>query len=368
MMSFEIFLATAPGLENALYDEVRLKGFKRAKAIKGGVTIEGGWPEVWRANLWVRGASRVLARVRSFKVLHLSDLEKRTRDIPWGDVLNPEHSFRVEVSCSKSRIYHSGAATERIERAISDSLEILPRSDSEIKIMARIDHDVCTLSVDTSGELLHKRGYKMAINKAPMRENMAALFLQKCGYKGDETVFDPMCGSGTFVIEAAEIAARLNPGRLRHFAFEKLVTFDLEAWQKMRNVKRPSEMSVHFYGSDRDAGAVEMSIENASRASLNEFTEFKQQTTISDMIPPISSAGLVIINPPYGGRIGDKKKLLPLYQSLGKVLRSRFSGWRVGIITTDNALAQATCLPFLPTSAPVQHGGLRVTLFQTDML
>lgn len=366
-MNFEIFLATAPGLENALYDEVRLKGFKKAKPIKGGVTIEGGWPEVWRANLWIRGASRILARIGSFKVLHLSDLAKHAKDIPWEDILNPEYSFRVEASCSKSRIYHSGAAVERIERAISDTIGIQPSSNADIKIMARIDHDICTFSVDTSGELLHKRGYKTAINKAPMRENMASLFLQQCGYKGDEPVFDPMCGSGTFIIEAAEIAMRLNPGRIRNFAFEKLATFDNEAWEKMRNVKRQAETNIHFYGSDRDAGAVEMSTENAKRAGVDELTEFKQQT-VSDIAPPTSSAGLVIVNPPYGGRISDKRELLPLYQTLGKVLLNRFSGWRVGIITTDRALAHTTSLPFLPTNAPVQHGGLRVNLFRTDAL
>lgn len=366
-MSFEIFLSTAPGLENALCDEVRNKGFKRAKATKGGVTIQGGWPEVWRANLWVRGASRVLARITSFKALHLADLNALSRKVPWGDILNPEHSFRVEVSCSKSRIYHSGAAAERIERAISDALKVPPSSEAEITIMARIDHDICTLSVDTSGELLHKRGYKTAVSKAPMRENMAALFLQQCGYQGAEPVFDPMCGSGTFVIEAAEIAARLNPGRSRSFAFEKLVTFDQQAWDTMRSVKRQAETEIHFYGSDRDEGAVKMSAENAERAGIHELTEFKQQT-ISDMIPPTTTPGLVIINPPYGGRIGDKHQLRPLYQTLGRVLLANFSGWRVGIITTDHALAQATALPFLPANPSVQHGGLRINLFHTDAL
>lgn len=366
-MSFEIFLATTPGLENALYDEVRRKGFKKVKATKGGVTIEGSWPEVWRANLWVRGASRVLARIGSFKVLHLAQLATLSQEVPWGDILDPNHSFRVEVSCTKSRIYHSGAAAERIEKAISDTLKITPSSDAEVTVMARIDHDICTLSVDTSGALLHKRGYKTAINKAPMRENMAALFLHQCGYQGTEPVFDPMCGSGTFVIEAAEIAARLNPGRLRNFAFEKLVTFDPQAWENMRSVKRQAELGFNFYGSDRDEGAVKMSAENAARAGVDKLTEFKQQT-ISDIIPPTNACGLVIINPPYGGRIGDTQKLLPLYQTLGKVLSERFSGWRVGIITTDKSLARATALPFMPETAPVQHGGMRVNLYHTQAL
>jgi len=366
-MSFEIFLATAPGLESLLYDEVRSKGFKQAKATKGGVIIKGGWPEVWRANLWVRGASRILARIASFQVLHLAQLDKRAREVLWGDILNPDRPFRVEVACSKSRIYHSGAAAERIEKAITETLKASPSPDAEITVMARIDRDICTISVDTSGDLLHKRGFKERVNKAPMRENMAALFLQQCGYKGTEPVFDPMCGSGTFVIEAAEIAARLNPGRARHFAFEKLVTFDREAWEKMRNVQRQANTDIHFYGSDRDEGAIKMSAENAARARVSEFTKFKQET-ISDISPPTSTPGLVILNPPYGTRMGDKRKLMPLYQTLGDVLRTRFSGWRVGIIASDASLAKATGLPFLPTTAPVQNGGLRITLFQTNPL
>lgn len=366
-MNFEIFLATAPGLESALYEEVRTKGFKQAKTVKGGVTIKGGWPEVWRANLWVRGASRVLARIASFKVTHLAQLEAHTRELPWSDILNPDLPFHVKVSCSKSRIYHSDAAAERIIKAITNTLKAQHSPEAEITVMARIERDICTISVDTSGALLHKRGFKAHVHKAPMRENMAALFLQQCGYKGAEPVFDPMCGSGTFVIEAAEIAARLNPGRAREFTFEKLVTFDPVAWEKMRAVERKANTDIHFYGSDRDGGAIKMSEENAARAGVEKQTEFKQQA-LSDIQPPCDMPGLVILNPPFGTRLSETKKLTPLYQSIGTVLKSRFSGWRVGIITTDKTLAHATGLSFEPANAPVQHGGLRVTLFQTKLL
>jgi putative N6-adenine-specific DNA methylase len=287
--------------------------------------------------------------------------------VPWANILAPQHGFRVEVTCTKSKIYHSGAAVERIERAITDVLKISPSVESDLTVMARIDHDICTLSIDTSGELLHKRGFRAAVNKAPMRQNMAALFLRQCGYRGDEPVYDPMCGSGTFVIEAAEVAAKLNPGRGREFAFEKLRTFDAQVWDAMKSVKRDAQTDVKCYGSDRDAGAVKMSMDNAKRAGVDHMTDF-QQRVISDIEPPCDTPGLVIINPPYGKRIGETQKLLPLYQTMGKVLKERFSGWRVGIITTDKALAGATGLPFLPPVVPVQHGGLRVTLFQTDIL
>lgn len=365
--NFEIFMACAPGLESALCEEVRHKGFKQPKAVPGGVVTRGGWPEVWRANLWIRGASRVLARIDTFRVPHLAQLESLARQVRWGDVLRKDMTFRVDVTCSKSRIYHSGAAAERIETAIRETLGAACAEDAAVHVMARIDHDMCTISVDTSGDLLHKRGYKQAVNQAPMRETMASLFLLKCGYNGSEPVVDPMCGSGTFVIEAAEIASRLNPGRLRHFAFENFANFDPAAWQLMRAVKSARIPPARFYGSDRDAGAIKMSQENAERAGVAASTEFRH-SPISDLRPPEGPAGLVIVNPPYGTRIGDKQTLLPLYRALGHTLTSRFSGWRIGLVTSESWLAEATGLPFLPAEVPVQHGGLRVTLFRTEPL
>jgi putative N6-adenine-specific DNA methylase len=364
---FEIFLAVAPGLEPVLCAEVRGKGFKQPKPVPGGVVFQGGWPEVWRANLWVRGAGRVLARIDAFHVVHLAQLDDRARHVPWRGILRPDVPFRVEASCAKSRIYHSGAAAERIEAAIRDTLGASPAPDAEIVVRARIEHDLCTVSIDTSGDLLHKRGYKEAINAAPMRETMASLFLQQCGFNGNEPVFDPMCGSGTFVIEAAEIAARLNPGRLRHFAFEKLANFDAAAWQRMRAVNSRRIPAARLYGSDRDAGAVAMSRANAERAGVADCTEFRQ-ATISEALPPDGPPGLVIANPPYGTRIGDKKKLFSSYRALGQTLMGRFAGWRVGIVTGEPSLAHATGLPFLPPTAPVPHGGLRVSLFRTGPL
>ncbi|WP_406237603.1 class I SAM-dependent RNA methyltransferase [Acetobacter orientalis] len=366
--SFEIFLATSPGLEPVLCQEVRLKGFKHAKAVPGGVTITGGWPEVWRANLWVRGTSKVLARLLSFPVRYLTQLEKRTKAFDWASVLRPDVAFRVEASCSTSRVYHAGAAAERIGAAISAALGAPLSDDAAVVIKARIENDVCTLSLDTSGDLLHRRGYKAAVNRAPLRETLASLFLMQCGYKGTEPVLDPMCGSGTFVLEAAEIAARLNPGRLRHFAFEQLATFDAHAWQAMRAVKSERTPPFKFYGSDRDAGAITMSHANAERAGLNALTTFTQRP-ISEARPPEGCpAGLVISNPPYGTRIGDKQELAPLYRAFGQTMLAHFSGWRVGLITSESSLAYATGLPFLPNTAPIPHGGLKVTLYQTALL
>jgi putative N6-adenine-specific DNA methylase len=365
--NFEIFLAAAPGLEPVLCAEVRGKGFRQPKPVPGGVVVRGGWPEVWRANLWLRGAGRVLARLDSFRAVHLAQLDARARRVPWADVLRRDVAFRVEATCTASRIYHSGAAAERIATAIRATLGASEAPDAEVTVMARIDHDVCTISVDTSGEPLHKRGYKQEVNLAPLRETMASLFLLQCGYDGTEPMLDPMCGSGTFVIEAAEIAARLNPGRARHFAFEQLATFDDAAWQRMRAVASQRTPAEKCHGSDRDAGAIAMSRANAARAGVAEHTEFRQ-ATISEAAPQGGPPGLVIVNPPYGTRVGDRKTLAPLYHALGQTLKQRFAGWRVGLVASEPALAHATGLPFLPTTAPVPHGGLRVTLYRTEKL
>lgn len=361
---FEIFLMAPPGLEAALLDEVRSRRFKAIKPVPGGVSIKGVWKDVWRANLELRGCGHVLARIAAFRVLHLAQLDKRARKVPWAEVLRKDMPVHVEASCSRSRIYHSQAAAQRIARAIAEEFGAPVKADAEVVIKARIEDDLCTLSVDSSGESLHKRGHKEGVGKAPMRETLAALFLRECGYRGEEPVVDPMCGSGTFVLEAAEIAANINPGRTRSFAFEKLASFDQARWDAMKAAAAPRVPPYTCFGSDRDAGAIRMATQNAARAGLSDFTQFRQQS-LSDLAPPLGQPGLVIVNPPYGTRIGERKPLFALYGALGKVLLERFAGWRVGIVTTDASLARATGLPFEPSGPPVLHGGLRVTLFRT---
>ncbi len=298
--NFEIFLVAVPGLEGPLCAEARAAGYKKAKTVPGGVLLKGGWPDVWRANLELRGPSRILARIDEFRVVHLAKLDTRARQIPWRKILRRDVPVRVEAACKASRIYHSGAAAERIARAITDELGAPISADADVVIKARIDNDLCTIAVDTSGEPLHKRGHKEAVAKAPMRETMAALFLRQCGYTGCEPVLDPMCGSGTFVIEAAEIAAGLKPGRSRAFAFEKLATFDPDAWNQMLRGDRASTAddsasgavaeNVRFYGRDRDPGAIRMSRANAERAGVSSLTDFAE-IPVDDLTRPMARPG-----------------------------------------------------------------------------
>ncbi len=367
MDDFEIFLATPPGLESVLADEVRAAGFDAPRAVPGGVETRGGWPEVWRANLVLRGTSRVLVRLGSFRAMHLAQLDKRARRFDWAAVLRADVAVRVEVSCRKSRIYHAGAATQRIERAISEGIGAPIAGDAAVVVKVRIEDDLCTISLDSSGEPLHRRGHKQFIGKAPMRENMAALFLRQCGFDGTGPLVDPMCGSGTFVIEAAEIAAGLLPGRTRSFALESLACFDAKAWQAMRSPRTSTDPGMRFFGYDRDDGAIRGSQANAERAGVAGWTTFTRQA-ISDLERPEGPPGLVMVNPPYGTRIGDRKLLFALYGALGKTLAERFRGWRVGLVTSDAGLAKATGLKFTPPAPPVMFGGLKVTLWQAGPL
>lgn len=363
---FEIFLVATPGLEVALCAEARRAGFD-AQVTEGGVSFMGGWPEVWRANLELRGATRVLARIAQFRAMHLAQLDKRSRKVAWGDFLAKGTAVSVEASCRKSKIYHAGAAAQRVATALREEAGATIADDATVRVLARIEDDLVTISLDTTGESLHKRGHKEAVARAPMRETMAAMFLAQCGYAGDEPVLDPMCGSGTFVIEAAEIASGLKPGRTRSFAFEQLKTFDAKAWAAMKVAGTTRPVAHRFFGSDRDAGAVRMAGENAERAGVGALVNFEQRN-VEELERPEGPAGLVIANPPYGARIGHKGPLLQLHRRLGDTLRAKFSGWRVGIITADAELARATGLPFEKPSAPVLHGGIRVTLWQTGPL
>ncbi|SDL90144.1 THUMP domain-containing class I SAM-dependent RNA methyltransferase [Aliiruegeria lutimaris] len=365
--TFEIYLVATPGLETVLCEEARERGFAGAAVTEGGVAFTGGWPDVWRANLVLRGAARVLARIGSFRAFHLAQLDKRSRKFDWAQVVRRGQAVKVEVTTKKSKIYHAGAAAQRIERALVEEAGAVISPEAPLRLLVRIDDNLVTVSVDSTGPSLHKRGHKEFVGKAPMRETMAAMFLRQCGYYGSEPVLDPMCGSGTFVIEAAEIAAGLAPGRTRRFSFEELPGFEPAAWEALRAGVQTVVPEARFYGSDRDDGAIRGAQANAERAGVADWCSFTRGA-VADLQRPDGPPGLVMINPPYGARIGNKKPLFALHNALGQVLKERFKGWRVGIITSDGGLAKATGLPFLPTGAPVAHGGLKVKLYRTEAL
>lgn len=362
-----LFFTAPPGLEPVLLAEARALGFAEAAAAPGGVTAQGDWSDVWRANLWLRCAGQVLVRIAEFRAAHLAQLDKRARKVDWASVLRADRPFRVEATCRRSRIYHDRAARGRVERAIAETLGAPHDPETGLRVMVRIEDDLVTVSVDSSGAPLHRRGHKEAVGKAPLRETLAASFLRLSGYDGTEPVIDPMCGSGTFVLEAAEMATGRAPGRSRAFAFEDMASFDPVAWQAMKANAETRATDLRFVGYDRDDGAIRMASANAARAGVEDLCRFARQP-IAALERPQGTPGLVMVNPPYGARIGNRKLLFALYGTLGQVLRERFGGWRVGLVTSDAGLAKSTGLPFRPQPVKVAHGGLTVRLHVTDPL
>ncbi|MBF9048156.1 class I SAM-dependent RNA methyltransferase [Rhodobacterales bacterium LSUCC0031] len=359
-----VFLVAQPGLEAALLAEVAAAGFADARQVAGGVEVAGGLAEAVRANHILRRAVRVLWRVAAFRALHLAQLDKRARRLAWRDWLMPDVPVRVEAVCRSSKIYHDKAAAQRIAGALT-AAGIAVAPEAAVVVKARIEDDLCTISIDTSGEPLHRRGHKTFVGKAPLRETMAAGFLWQMGYDGSQAVVDPMCGSGTIVLEAAEIAAGLLPGRSRDFAFQSLVGGGDEGRCPSRSpgYLENEEAVVRFFGFDRDDGAILGARGNAERAGVAGLCRFARQA-VSDLEPPAGVApGIVLTNPPYGARIGERKLLFAVYGALGAALKARFAGWRVGIVTSDKGLAQATGLGLTPLG-PIDHSGTKVWLWQ----
>ncbi|MEL7301516.1 MAG: class I SAM-dependent RNA methyltransferase [Pseudomonadota bacterium] len=357
----DIFLVCVPGLEDALLDEALALGFGPASRVHGGVSLKGGLEDVWRANLWLRGATRVLVRLGSFPARTLADLEHQGARFPWHAHLAAREPVRLDVTCRKSKIAHAGAAAAKLERALRVAqIPVIAKAPVTLKI--RIERDLCHVSVDSSGESLHKRGHKAAVGKAPLRETMAALILRRAGHAPGEPVVDPFCGSGTLPLEAADLASGRAPGRDRGFAFERLPSFNAAAYRLLPRVGEAVEP--RCFGYDRDAGAVRNARANAKRAGLS--CTFAEQP-VGALSPPTDAPGLVICNPPYGIRIGEVQALHGLYATLGARLRD-FAGWRVAILTSEARLAQATGLDFAPEGPPIAHGGLKVWLFQAGPL
>ncbi|MEO0937637.1 MAG: class I SAM-dependent RNA methyltransferase [Pseudomonadota bacterium] len=358
------FAICLPGFEGVLEAELRALGLNVTGTQPGGVALSGGWPDIWRANTHSRIATRVLVRMTEFMAFHPAQLDKRARKLDWAAWLPAGAAVKVEVTTNrKSKIYHAGAATSRIEGAL-EAAGFAVGGDNPLIIKGRIDDNRVMLSLDTSGEPLHKRGHKQAVGKAPLRETMAAAFLAQCGFDGTQPVVDLMCGSGTFVIEAAEIAAGLAPGRARAFAFQTLPSFDASRFDVPDT--GPAAPMPTFTGSDRDTGVIAMATANAERAGVAHLCTFTH-ADVRDARPPDGAPGLVILNPPYGARIGNKKALYGLYAMIEDALRTHFIGWRVGLITSEKSLANACDLPWAPPGPPIAHGGLRVNLWQAQL-
>ncbi len=375
------FAVTAPGLEPICAAELAALGL-RAKTTEGGVAWTGPMQSVERANLWLRTATRVVIRAAEFKAKAFFELELAAKKIEWDRWIAPASSVEFRVTCRKSKLYHSDAVAQRFQEAVTKRVKGVrfvtePATDDETPgktapgssqlVIIRFFHDVCTVSVDTSGTLLHMRGYRQELAKAPLRETLAAATLLGAGWRGDSPLSDPMCGSGTIPIEGARIARRIAPGRDRAFAFQAWPSFDRAAWTTLVDAAREQELPacpVPIDGSDRDDGAVAAAQANAERAGVSADVVFSKRS-ISAM-PAADGSGLVAINPPYGVRVGESAALRNLYAQLGNVLRAKRPGWTLAMLSADKNLERQTNLE-LRERFKTRNGGIPVHLVTADV-
>ena len=363
------FVVTAPGLEELAAQELRQLDLI-PNAEPGGVTFKSDEAGLYRANLHLRTASRIIARVgQFFYALTFAELREKAGRLPWERYLRPGQPVSFRVTCHKSKLIHTDAVAERIAGAIYDRLgKESPMtkslgdeaSDPTQLVIVRVANDQVLVSVDSSGELLHRRGYRQAVAKAPLRETLAAGMLLAAGWDTDLPLLDPFCGSGTIPIEAAMLALGIPPGLHRRFAFMDWPGFDDAIWQSIKAGIRPLEtVELPIYASDRDAGAIKMARENAARAGVEQAIHFDCQAVSSILPPP--QRGWVVTNPPYGMRIGDGKDLRNLYAQFGNVMRAHCRGWEVAVLSSDPILLGHAGLK-LDTSFSTINGGVGVRL------
>ncbi|HZS62104.1 MAG TPA: class I SAM-dependent RNA methyltransferase [Gemmatimonadaceae bacterium] len=363
-MTYQCFAIAAPGLEPLVVRELDALGV-RGDAVPGGVTFHATSEQLYTANLWLRVASRVIVRLATFRAAAFYELERHARRVSFERYIERGAAVDIHVSCRKSRLYHSDAVAERVRQAIERRTGSVVRtvgdaSENGTLIIVRLSHDECTVSIDSSGALLHRRGYRLATAKAPMRETLAAAMLS--GWNGDAALVDPFCGSGTIPIEAALIARRRAPGIARTFAFMQWPEYDPALWatvlERARSLERPS--TVRIVGSDRDAGGIQAARENAARAGVDGDIELRTQT-ISELESP-AETGWLVTNPPWGVRVGEESKLRDLYARLGQVAKKRLPGWHLAILAPEAArLGQAAQLPLTPSVRTVS-GGIPVAI------
>lgn len=369
---FDAFAVAAPGVEPLIAAELTGLGIAGPDVVDGGVEFKASRKTLYEANLHLRTASRVLVRLARFRAMTFAELEKRAKRVPWDTVLRRGAQVVLRVTCKKSRLYHSGAVAERLERDLverlgavvvrtksdDDSATDTPADEAQL-IVVRFDHDHCTISADSSGAHLHQRGYRTSVTEAPMRETLAAALLLASGWDQRSPLIDPFCGSGTIPIEAALLAASIAPGKHRSFRFMQWPGYDPSEWHRIhaKAVAQESPDAVPpILGYDRSAASIRAATENAERARVTNLVRFEKQDALR--VDPETATGFVVTNPPYGVRLGDAGESRRLMAGFGVALRERFSGWHVTLMAPAQ-LERTMRIP-LETKLKTTNGGLRV--------
>ncbi|MBI5896740.1 MAG: hypothetical protein HZB24_12310 [Desulfobacterales bacterium] len=371
--SHACYAVTPPGMEQLCARELAdLSEPVQVDAVEtGGVAFTARLAALYQANLQVRTAGRFLLRLAQFKATNFLQLEKQCATVPWVWYLPRGAVPACKVTAHQSRLYHSEAIAQRVVSAVTaywHNQGAVPVETPTQTLYLRLTQDVATLSLDTSGDPLYRRGVKTHGGKAPLRENLAAAILAMAGYDPQQPLLDPMCGAGTFALESALWAKRIPPGFYREFAFMQWPAFRPKQWHHLKNATQKEIRELvrpAIHASDLDAEACRRLAECIAQHRLDDAVDVRQRDFF-DLTPPLPqaghppSAGLIVLNPPYGLRMAPDERLEHFYRQVGAKLAADFKGWKVALIVPSPQLVRTQ--PYPTASIPLRHGGLSLIL------
>lgn len=369
------FAVTPPGLESLCRRE--LSGLSETMEIvsetRGGVLFLGKLVDMYTANLHLRTAGRILMRIADFPASNFRQLDRQITALPWELYLPPGAIPGVNTTCRHSRLYHSQAVARHVSDSIAACWQAIGTQAARSKgqtLFLRIENDQVTLSLDSSGTNLYRRGLKKHPGSAPLRETLAAGILYLAGYDPRRPLADPMCGSGTFALEAALMAKQIPPGRHRPFAFMQWPAFKARQWHYLLNQADQCTSPLPppmIMASDQDAAACRQLAQCAARFELDDAITVRREDFFNpDDNSPLSSApGLVVLNPPYGRRLKPQGDIRSFYTAIGRQLKRRYAGWRFALVVPHPGIADL--IPFAAGRTPLVHGGLKLTLLSGEI-
>ncbi|MDD2308613.1 MAG: THUMP domain-containing protein [Desulfuromonadaceae bacterium] len=342
------FAAVPRGAEELAAAELLDLGISDAKPGKGGVSFQTDRAGLYRANLWLRTASRVLVQLAQFPCSSPTELYGGVHTIAWQELITPDMTLAVDCSLRDSALTHSGFVALKTKDAVVDRIREScgrrPNVDTalpDVRINVHLHKNICTISLDSSGDSLDRRGYRLERNEAPLRETLAATVIALTGWDGSIPLADPMCGSGTIPIEAALLAAHIPPGLQRQFGFQRWLDYDARLWN---DICAGAEVDIRrlpvglISGYDLDSKALLLAERNCSKAGLEGQVHFFH--TALQEFRPEGDKGVVILNPPYGKRLGEEDDLRELYCQIGDVMKKYCRGWTGYVLTGNLELAK----------------------------
>lgn len=340
-MKLELIATATFGLEAVVKREIEALGYKIIRSEDAKITYMGDERAIARSNLWLRSADRVLLKMGEFKALEFEDLFQQTKAVAWEDIIPADGKFTVTGTSVKSKLHSVPACQSIVKKAIVERLgsfyciDRFEETGAEYTVKVTILKDRVTLTIDTSGTGLHKRGYRVCDVAAPIKETLAAAMVQLSFWKAGRLLVDPCCGSGTIPIEAAMIGRNIAPGLNRKFASQEWDIIPPEIWKEERKAAFEAidyDADIRIEASDISGRAVEAAIENAAEAGVDDCIEFKKMDMAR--LTAEEESGIVITNPPYGERIGEKKQIEAIYSAYNEFYRKNPT-WSLFMVTTD---------------------------------